>query len=125
MRGNSNGNGNDVECTECDPPRRFKSKSGLNGHTQFKHGHLPDNRAVMPNGKQSQMYVDLTDRVDQVLDRQDDILDHFKNGLANGIGDEKGGDLTSSEGNASSDELIGISSPHPVDPTYSHQDCYL
>ena len=58
-----------------------------------------------------------------MIDRQDDILDHFKNG-DNGNGDEKGGDLTSSEGNASSDELIGISSPHPVDPTtYSHQDC--
>ena len=49
-------NGNAAECTECEPPRRFKSKAGLNGHTQFKHGHLPDNRAPIGNGKQSQMY---------------------------------------------------------------------
>jgi len=120
---NGNSSGRVAECTECDPPRRFKNKAGLNGHTQFKHGRLPDGGDALSNGKQSQMYQDLTDRVNQVLGRQDDILDHFKNGLANGIGDEKGGDLTSSEGNASSDELIGISSPHPVDPTYSHQDC--
>ena len=53
---NSNGNGRVVECTEWGPPRRFKNKPGLNGHTQFKHGHLPDRRDVMPNGKQSQMY---------------------------------------------------------------------
>ena len=53
---NSNANGRVVKCTECDPPRRFKNKAGLNGHTQFKHGHLPDSRDVMPNGKQSQMY---------------------------------------------------------------------
>jgi len=50
---NSNGNGRVVECTECDPPRRFKNNAGLNGHTQFKHGRLPDSRDVMPNGKQS------------------------------------------------------------------------
>jgi len=90
----SNGNGNAAECTECDPPRRFKSKAGLNGHTQFKHGHLPDNRAPIGNGKQSQMYQDLTDRVNQVLDRQDDIFDYLKhgndNGLANGNGNGQG-----------------------------------
>jgi len=84
MRVSSNGDGSEVECTECNPPRRFKSKSGLNGHTQFKHGRLPDNRAVAPSGKQSRMYEDLTALVDQglnqVLDRQDDILDYLKNG---------------------------------------------
>lgn len=97
MRGNSNGNGNDVECTECDPPRRFKSKSGLNGHTQFKHGHLPDNRAVMPNGKQSQMFQ-------QILDGQDEILDALRNG--NGQGN----------GNGYSREPIGVTSPPRGEP---------
>ena len=80
---NGNSSGRVAECTECDPPRRFKNKAGLNGHTQFKHGHLPDRRDVMPNGKQSQMYQDLTDRVNRVLDRQDDIFDHLKNGTNN------------------------------------------
>jgi len=50
---NSNGNGRGVECTECQPPRRFKNKAGLNGHRQFKHGRLPDGRDALPNGKQS------------------------------------------------------------------------
>jgi len=120
---NGNGNGRVVECTECEPPRRFKNKAGLNGHTQFKHGRLPDSRDVLSSGKQSQMYQDLTDRVNQVLDRQDDIFDHFKKG-ANGNGNEKGGSLASSEGNDYSDEPIGIASSPPADPTtYSHQDC--
>ena len=103
-----------AECTECDPPRRFKNKAGLNGHTQFKHGRLPDGGDALPNGKQSQMYQDLADRVNQVLDRQDDIFDHLKNDLANGNGNRDG----------YSDELIGIASPPPADPTtYSHQGC--
>ena len=68
----------------------------------------------MPNGKQSQMYQDLTGRVNQVLGRQDDIFDHLKNGLANGNGN----------GDSYSDEPIGIASPPPADPTtYSHQGC--
>ena len=102
-----------AECTECEPPRQFKNKAGLNGHTQFKHGRLPDSRDVMPNGKQSQMYQDLTDRVNQVLDRQDDIFDHLKNG-------------TNDEGNGDgyNDEPIGIASPPSDDSTtYSHQGC--
>ena len=111
---NSNGNGRVVECTECGPPRRFKNKAGLNGHTQFKHGRLPDSRDALPNGKQSQMYQDLTDRVNQVIGRQDDIFDHLKNGLANGNGN----------GDGYSKEPIGIASPPPADPTtYSHQGC--
>ena len=120
---NSNGNGRVVECTECEPPRRFKNKAGLNGHTQFKHGRLPDSRDVMPNGKQSQMYQDLTDRVNQVIDRQDDILDHLKD-RASGNGDGNGDSLANSNENGYSDEPIGISSPPPADPTtYSHQGC--
>jgi len=93
----SNDNGNAAECTECEPPRRFKSKAGLNGHVQFKHGHLPDSRAVTPNGKQSQMYQDLTDRVNQVLDRQDDIFDYLKHGNGNGNGNGNG--LANGNGN--------------------------
>ena len=135
MRVASNGNGNEVECTECDPPRRFKSKSGLNGHTQFKHGHLTDNRAVMPNGKQSQMYQDLTDRVDQVLDRQDDILDALKNGngLANGNGNGlangNGNGLANGNGNGQGNgngyntEPIGVVSPPNDEPTYRCDGC--
>ena len=116
MLENSNGNGRVAECTECDPPRRFKNKAGLNGHTQFKHGRLPDGRDALPNGKQSQMYQDLTDRVNQVLGRQDDIFDHLKNGLANGNGNKSG--------DGYSDEPIGIASPPPADPTtYSHEGC--
>jgi hypothetical protein len=111
---NGNGNGRVVECTECEPPRQFKNKAGLNGHIQFKHGRLPDSRDVLPNGKQSQMYQDLTDRVNQVLGRQDDIFEHLKNGLANG----------NWNGDSYSDEPIGIAAPPPVDPTtYSHQGC--
>jgi len=94
MRVASNGNGNEVECTECNPPRRFKSKSGLNGHTQFKHGRLPDNRAVLPNGKQSQMYEDLTERVergfDLVIDRLDSLANENGNGQGNGNGNGQG-----------------------------------
>ena len=136
----SNGNDNAAECTECEPPRRFKSKAGLNGHVQFKHGHLPDSRAVTPNGKQSQMYQDLTDRVNQVLDRQDDIFDYLKhgngnendlangngngqgngNGVANGNGNGNG--LAMANGNGLNDEPIGIASPRPPAdvPRYFH-----
>ena len=120
---NGNSSGRVAECTECDPPRRFKNKAGLNGHTQFKHGRLPDGGDALPNGKQSQMYQELTDRVNQVLDRQDDIFDHLKNGT-NYNGNWDG--LTSSRGNGNgySDEPIGILSPPPADPTtYSHQGC--
>ena len=120
---NGNGNGRVVECTECEPPRRFKNKAGLNGHTQFKHGRLPDSRDVLPNGKQSQMYQNLTDRVNRVLDRQDDIFDHFKK-EANGNLIENGDGLAGSKGNDYTDEPIGISSSPPADSTtYSHQDC--
>jgi len=92
-------NGNAAECTECDPPRCFKSKAGLNGHTQFKHGHLPDNRAPIGNGKQSQMYQDLTDRVNQVLDRQDDIFDYLKHGNDNGLANWNGNGQGNGQGN--------------------------
>ena len=139
----SNDNGNTAECTECEPPRRFKSKAGLNGHVQFKHGHLPDSRAVTPNGKQSQMYQDLTDRVNQVLDRQDDIFDYLKhgngdgNGLANGNGQGNGNGNGQDNGNGNgqdngngsdfSNERIGVVSRHPDAPddedTYNHEDC--
>ena len=69
------------------------------------------------------MYQDLTDRVNQVIDRQDDILDHLKNG-ASGNGDGNGDSLANSNKNGYSDEPIGISSPPPADPTtYSHQGC--
>ena len=101
-----------AERTECHSPKRFKNKAGLNGHTQCKHGRLHDGRDALRNGKQSQMYQDLMDRVNQVLGRQDDIFDHLKNGLANGNGD------------GYSNEPIGITSPPPAGPTtYSHQGC--
>ena len=53
---------------------------------------------------------DLTDRVNQVIDRQDGMFDHVKNG-ANGNENEEVGDLPTSEGNDYSSELIGISAP--------------
>jgi len=132
-------NGNAAECTECDPPRRFKSKAGLNGHTQFKHGHLPDTRAPIGNGKQSQMYQDLTDRVNLVLDRQDDIFDYLKhendnglanwngNGQGNGQGNGNGNGLAMANGNGNgngfSDERIGVESPRPPEDEipYTHK----
>ena len=80
-----------------------KNKVGLNGHIQFKHGRLPDSRDVLPNGKQSQMYQDLTDRANQVIDRKDDILDHLKN-RASGNGDGNGDSLANSNENGYSDE---------------------
>ena len=143
MRVSSNGDGSEVECTECNPPRRFKSKSGLNGHTQFKHGRLPDNRAVVPSGKQSRMYEDLTALVDQglnqVLDRQDDILDYLKNGNGqgngngNGQGNGNGNGLANGNGNGQGNgngyntEPIGVASPpkdEPKDePNYYCEDC--
>ena len=132
MRVSSNGVGSEVECTECNPPRRFKSKSGLNGHTQFKHGRLPDNRAVVPNGKQSQMYEDLTALVDQglnqVLDRQDEILDALRNGNGQGNGNGNGqgngngngqGNVNGNgqgNGNGLSMEPIGVVQPPPEEP---------
>ena len=133
----SNGNGNAAECTECEPPRRFKSKAGRNGHVQFKHGHLPDSRAVTPNGKQSQMYQDLTDRVNQVLDRQDDIFDYLKHGngngndLANGNGNGQGNGngLAMANGNGNGNENgyntepIGVVSPPKDEPNYFCEDC--
>ena len=66
------------------------------------------------------MYQDLTDRVNQVIYRQDDILDHLKNGVD---GNRRGnGDSLANIGY--SDEPIGISSPPPADPTtYFHQGC--
>jgi len=136
MRVASNGNGNEVECTECNPPRRFKSKSGLNGHTQFKHGHLTDNRAVLPNGKQSQMYEDLTDRVergfDLVIERLDSLANENGNGngqgnwngdnSANGNGNGNGNGLAN--GNGYSTEPIGVVQPPPEEPpTYRCDGC--
>lgn len=131
MRGNSNGNGNEVECTECNPPRRFKSKSGLNGHTQFKHGHLPDNRAVMPNGKQSQMYEDLTERVEQGFDQVLDRLDSLANGNGNGLANGNGNDLANGNGNGNglangngyNNEPIGVVTPPKDEPTYHCDEC--
>ena len=120
---NSNGNGRGVECTECQPPRRFKNKAGLNGHRQFKHGRLPDGGDVMPNGKQSQMYQDLTDLVNDVLERQDEIISHLEN-EADGKGNGNGDGLDNSNGIDHSDEPIGISSPPEDDPTtYFHSGC--
>ena len=97
MRTTSNGNGDDAECTECNPPRKFKSKSGLNGHTQFKHGHLPDSRAMIPHGKQSQMYENLTDRVNQLIDQQEELLELARNG--NGNGNDQGNGNGNGNGN--------------------------
>ena len=141
MRGSSNSNGNEVECTECEPPRRFKNRAGLNGHTQFKHGHLPDNRAVMPSGKQSQLYEDLTALVDQglnqVLDRQDDILDYLKNGNGvangngNGLANGNGNGLANGNGNGNgvangnglNTEPIGVVTPPKDEPNYFCEEC--
>jgi len=144
MRVSSNGNGSEVECTECDPPRRFKSKSGLNGHTQFKHGRLPDNRAVAPSGKQSRMYEDLTALVDQglnqVLDRQDEILDALRNvngqgngnvngqgnGNGNGQGNGNGNGQGNGNGNGYNTEPIGVVSPpkdEPAEQAYFCEGC--
>ena len=119
MRGssNSNGNGNAVECTECEPPRRFKNRAGLNGHTQFKHGHLPDNRAVMPNGKQSQMYEDLTELVEQGFDEVRDRLDSLANGNGNGVANGNG------NGNGYNNEPIGVVTPPKDEPNYHCEDC--
>jgi hypothetical protein len=99
MRVASNGVGSEVECTECNPPRRFKSKSGLNGHTQFKHGRLPDNRAVVPNGKQSQMYEDLTELVEQGFDEVRYRLDSLANENGNGQANENGNGQGNGNGN--------------------------
>ena len=131
MRGSSNSNGNEVECTECEPPRRFKNRAGLNGHTQFKHGHLPDNRAVMPNGKQSQMYEDLTELVEQgfgeVRDRLDSLANANGNGLANGNGNGQvngnGNGVANGNGNGLNTEPIGVVTPPKDEPNYFCQDC--
>jgi len=132
MRGSSDSNGNAVECTECDPPRRFKNRAGLNGHTQFKHGHLPDNRAVMPNGKQSQMYEDLTALVEQGFDevryRLDSLVNVNGNGQGNGNSNGQGNGNGNGQGNGNgiSDEPIGVVSPprdESEEPTYRCEGC--
>ena len=135
MRGSSNSNGNAVECTECEPPRRFKNRAGLNGHTQFKHGHLPDNRAVMPNGKQSQMYEDLTELVeqgfDEVRDRLDSLANVNGNGQGNGNGNGQGNGNGNGQvngnglanGNGYNTEPIGVVTPPKDEPNYHCDDC--
>ena len=67
----------DAVCTDCDPPRRFKSIPGLNGHMQFKHSKMPPTRHM--NGRQARMYEEMSDRLDQVLDQQEAILDLLRN----------------------------------------------
>lgn len=67
----------DAVCTDCDPPRRFKSIPGLNGHMQFKHSKMPPTRHM--NGRQARMYEEMSDRLDQVLDQQEVILDLLRN----------------------------------------------
>jgi hypothetical protein len=127
MRATSNGNGDDAECTECNPPRKFKSKSGLNGHTQFKHGHLPDSRATIPNGKQSQMYENLTDRVNQLIDQQEELLELARDGNGNGNGNGQvngngnGLALGKVNGNGASDEQIGVLSGRLEEPDEPQQ----
>ena len=121
MRTTSNGNGNGAECTECDPPRQFKSKSGLNGHTQFKHGHLPDSRVMIPNGKQSQMYQELTDLVGQVIDQQEELLElaRYSNGNGNGNGLANGNG--NGNGQGASHERIGVMSGRLDEPDEPQQ----
>ena len=121
MRGSSDSNGNAVECTECEPPRRFKNRAGLNGHTQFKHGHLPDNRAVMPNGKQSQMYEDLTELVEQGFDEVRYRLDSLANGNGNGLANGNGNGLAN--GNGYNNEPIGVVTPPKDEPVCFCEEC--
>ena len=127
MAVNGNDNGLAVECLECDPPRTFKNNAGLNGHAQFKHGHLPDNRAIMPNGKQSQMYQDLQETVDQVLEQQTQMLGYLMingngNGLANGNENGNGNGLAS----GISHEPIGLSRDDlkPEEPEFYCDHCH-
>jgi hypothetical protein len=77
------------------------------------------------------MYQDLTDRVNQVLDRQDDIFDYLKhgndNGLANGNGNGQGQDNGNGNGNGQgngngvSDERIGVLSARVEEPEEEQQ----
>ena len=114
----------DAVCTDCDPPRRFKSIPGLNGHRQFKHSKMPPTRHM--NGRQARMYEEMSDRLDRVLDQQEEILDLLRSkeeltpneltpidgfiGIAprrrngNGQGNGNGNGLASGNGNGQDDD---------------------
>jgi len=99
----------DAVCTDCDPPRRFKSIPGLNGHMQFKHSKMPPTRHM--NGRQARMYEEMSDRLDQVLGQQEEILDLLRaneaigvssgrrNGNGNGQGNGNGNGQANGNGN--------------------------
>jgi hypothetical protein len=77
----------DAVCTECNPPKRFKSIPGLNGHMQFKHSKGPPTMYVNNGGRQAKIYEEMSDRLDQVLEQQEEILELFRrlyNGQATG-----------------------------------------
>ena len=62
-----------LECVDCNPPRRFRSVSGLNGHMQFKH----DKTGVFsgrPPGKQTEMIQQLLDQQEHLLNQQDKLV---------------------------------------------------
>ena len=67
-----------IECTRCDPPRKFKSRSGLRGHAQVKHGELPDRPAgsilATPQSSRMELLGQISEEVSQLLDGQQELL---------------------------------------------------
>ena len=62
-----------LECVDCNPPRKFRSVSGLNGHMQFKH----DKTGVFsgrPPSKQTEMIQQLLDQQEHLLNQQDKLV---------------------------------------------------
>ena len=62
-----------LECVDCNPPRTFRSVSGLNGHMQFKH----DKTGVFsgrPPSKQTEMIQQLLDQQEHLLNQQDKLV---------------------------------------------------
>jgi hypothetical protein len=88
----------------------------------------------MPNGKQSQMYQDLTELVEQGFDevryRLDSLANVNGNGQGNGNGNGQGNGNGNGQGNGNgngiSDEPIGVVSPprdEPEEQTYFCEGC--
>jgi len=99
-----------LECVDCNPPRTFRSVSGLNGHMQFKH----DKTGVFsgrPPSKQTEMIQQLLDQQEHLLNQQDKLVNQQQALYAliaersdNRIGVFSGGNGNDNPGNGNVDQ---------------------
>lgn len=87
-----------LECVDCNPPRTFRSVSGLNGHMQFKH----DKTGVFsgrPPSKQTEMIQQLLDQQRQILDQHQALYELIAERFDSRIGVFSGGNGNDNPGN--------------------------